>query len=117
MTDQKDDFKVVDKRASSGASDAPQKQGEKFTMSEPTNPQVDFSTLVLSLATGTLINLGLAPDPGTKKVQKNLEMAKHNIDILELLRDKTRGNLSAEENTLMENIMTEVRLRFVEAAR
>lgn len=113
-----EDFKVVDRRHSAeGAS-----KGEGFTMKESEEPQaapgtVDFSTLVFSLATGALINMGLAPDPVTKKVNKNLELAKQNIDILNLLETKTKGNLTAEEKQLFENLLTEVRLKFVQASK
>ena len=114
MGEDNKDFKVVDRRASSG---------EGFTMKEPKEekPQgptvVDFSALCLSLATGALINLGLTPDPTTGKTVKNLEMAQHNIEILGLLKDKTQGNLTAEETKLLESLVAEVRMRFVDASK
>ncbi|NBX91872.1 MAG: DUF1844 domain-containing protein [Proteobacteria bacterium] len=79
--------------------------------------QLDFSTLVLSFATSALINLGAAPDPQTGKTHKNLELAKQNIDILSILEAKTKGNLTAEEAKLIENVLSEVRVRFVEASK
>src|SRR5687768_7704581 len=98
-----------------------EKKGEGFTMKENKEAQgastIDFSTLCFSLATGALINLGLAPDPVTKKTQKNVELARQNIEILTLLQEKTKGNLSDEEAQLLENLLTEVRLRFVEASK
>lgn len=120
----KNDFKVVDRRASSGASDSPQKdspkEGEGFVMKEktPATPsQIDFSTFVFSLATGSLIHLGVAPDPQTKQIQKNLELARQNIELLTLMQEKTKGNLTKEENELLESLLTEVRLRFVDASK
>ena len=86
------------------------------TEAAPTQ-QLDFGTLVFSFATSALINMGAAPDPQTKKTIKNLPVAKQNIDILEILQKKTKGNLSPEENQLMENLLAEVRLRFVEATK
>ena len=80
-------------------------------------PQLDFGTLVFSFATSALINLGVAPDPQTKKTTKNIPVAKQNIEILEILQKKTKGNLSPEENQLMENLLAQVRLRFVEASK
>ena len=130
MADEKNEFRVVDRRhsATSETEETPAKkeppktaQGEGFTMKEgekPSEPhQLDFSTLVFSLATGALIHMGLAPDPMSKRAEKNLELAKQNIDILEILKDKTRGNLSPEELKLLENLLTETQLRFVEASR
>lgn len=125
MGDKKEEtFKVIDKRASSGAQDSndqkPKAEGEGFTMesTKETGPnEIDFVTLVYSFATGALISMGLAPDPQTKKVQKNLTMAKQNIEILTMLQTKTKGNLTPDEAKFLENILTEVRLRFVEASR
>jgi len=95
-------------------------EGDGFTMKsgkEDGPAEIDFSTLVYSFATGSLISMGLAPDPQTKKVQKNLAMAKQNIEILSMLQLKTKGNLTQDEDKFLENILTEVRLRFVEASR
>lgn len=95
-------------------------KGEGFTMDTPkgeTPSDIDFSTLIYSFATGALISMGLAPDPQTKKVQKNIPMAKQNIEILAMLQAKTKGNLTPDETKFLENILTEVRLRFVEASR
>jgi hypothetical protein len=123
MADEKnEDFKVIDRRGKKDAPETPAK-GEGFTMKEgeasaPAAPQqIDFATLVFSFATSALINMGLAPDPSTKKTQKNLDLAKQNIDILVLLKEKTKGNLSTDENALVENLLAEVQLRFVEAAK
>jgi Domain of unknown function (DUF1844) len=125
MGDKKDEtFRVIDRRASASSQEATEEksktEGEGFTMKsgkEETPAEIDFSTLIYSFATGALISMGLAPDPQTKKVQKNLTMAKQNIEILSMLQSKTRGNLSADEAKFLDNILTEVRLRFVEASR
>lgn len=126
MENKNEDFKVVDKRHSANPEEtsAP-KEGEGFVMKEGPEAQrteadsqkIDFSTLCFSLATGALINLGVAPDPVTKKIQKNVELAKQNIEILAMLQAKTKGNLSDEENQLLESLLTEVRLRFVEFSK
>lgn len=122
MSDEKE-FRVVDRRASSGATEDTKKAtGAGFSMKDkseaPQTPnQLDFSTLVFSLATGSLIHMGLAPDPVTQKSEKNLDLAKQNIEILAILKDKTRGNLSAEEGKMLESLLAEVQLRFVEASR
>lgn len=124
MSDKKEEaFKVTDKRSSSGTQDvATEKtaEGDGFTMKstkEEAPNEIDFSTLVYSFATGALISMGVAPDPNTKKVQKNIVMAKQNIEILVMLQNKTKGNLSVDEAKFLENILMEVRLRFVETSR
>ena len=116
------DFKVTDKRASSGATDATS-QGEGFVMKEGKEElsappqQIDFGTLVFSFATSALINMGLSPDPNTSKTVKNLDFAKQNIDILEVLQKKTKGNLTTEENKLLSELIFDLRMKFIEASR
>ena len=124
-----EEFKVIDKRASSGGREETTTKS-KITESKTTGPgfvmedkkeaapqQIDFSTLIFSLATGAIINLGLAPDPHTKKVQKNSELARQNIEILSMLKEKTKNNLTSDEATLLENLLTEVRLKYVQATK
>jgi hypothetical protein len=81
-------------------------------------PAIDFSTFVLSLSTSALFHLGLIADtqPG-KPGERNLPLARQTIDILEILEIKTRGNLDPEEAKLLESLLFEIRMRFVEANR
>ncbi|MBI4041954.1 MAG: DUF1844 domain-containing protein [Deltaproteobacteria bacterium] len=78
------------------------------------NIEITFSTLIFSIGSAALCGLGIIPNPATGKVEKNLQMAKHNIDLLALLREKTKGNLSQEEELLLENILSDARLKYVE---
>lgn len=96
-----------------------EKKGETFVAKDSPNESrdVDFSALCLSLATGAMIQIGATPDPTTKKTEKNLELAKQNIQILELLQIKTAGNRTPEEDHLLTALLTEVRLRFVESSK
>lgn len=75
---------------------------------------VDFPTFIFSLATGALIHLGISPDPATGKTEINVTMAQQNIDLLVLLKDKTKGNLTEDESQMLESLLSEVQLRFVE---
>jgi len=80
-------------------------------------PAVDFSTFVLSLAHSALVHLGVAPDPATGKEQApSLPLARQTIDLVSLLADKTKGNLTGEEERLLEQLLYDLRLRYVEAA-
>ncbi len=79
--------------------------------------EVDFSTFVLSLGTSVLYHLGVASDPETGATRTNLPMARQVIDIMALLHDKTAGNLTAEEGKLLETLLFDLRLKFVEACR
>lgn len=80
-------------------------------------PPADFATFVLSLGSSALIHLGEAPTPQGEKAAPNLAMAKHTIDLLSILLDKTRGNLTDDERELLESLLYDLRLRFVTARK
>ena len=78
-------------------------------------PVMDFHTFVLSLGSSALLHLGELERPGAVGPEKDLPMAKHTIDILSMLQDKTRGNLTPEEQKLIESLVYDLKLRYVEA--
>ena len=75
--------------------------------------EANFSTLVLSIGSSAAMALGLAPDPGTGKMEKDLDLARFNIDLLRMLRDKTKGNLTADEQKFVESIVSDLQMKFV----
>lgn len=81
-------------------------------------PKVDFSTFVLSLGTTALYQMGLVPDPesGEAAVADTL-VAQQTIDTLEMLREKTLGNLSDEERKLIDSLLYELRIKYVAIKR
>jgi len=80
-------------------------------------PQLTFTAFVLSLASSAAIHFGDLTDPASgEKIAPNLEGASQMIEILELLEQKTRGNLTPEEQQLLEQLLYELRMRFVEAS-
>jgi hypothetical protein len=79
-------------------------------------PPIDFSSFVHSIAISVLHHLGLVADPETGRTAvANLELARQNIDILDMIQSKTRGNLDPEESRLIETLLYELRMRYVEA--
>jgi uncharacterized protein DUF1844 len=79
-------------------------------------PQLTFTSFVLSLASTAAIHFGDLPDPiSGQAAEPNLDAAAQMIEILGLLDVKTRGNLTAEERQLLEQVLYELRMRFVEA--
>jgi hypothetical protein len=80
-------------------------------------PAVDFSTLILSLSSSAIVHIGDYVDPQSGKTEKNLPLAKQTIDMLGMLQEKTRGNLTQDESQLLENILYNLRMRYVEAAK
>jgi hypothetical protein len=80
-------------------------------------PEINFSTFVVSLASSALIHLGIAPDPMSGKTNKDLPLAKQTIDMLGMLQEKTRGNLSEEEGQLLDSMLYDLRMRYVAESR
>lgn len=76
-------------------------------------PEINFATFVISLCSSALIHLGIAPDPITGEQQKDLAIAKQTIDMLAMLQEKTRGNLTEEEAQLLESMLYDLRMRYV----
>lgn len=83
---------------------------------QPDQPALSFTAFVVSLASSAAIHFGDLPDPTTgERAEPNLEGAFQMIEILALLEQKTRGNLTAEERQVLEQVLYELRMRFVEA--
>lgn len=77
-------------------------------------PPLDFSSIVFPIYTQALIKLGLMEDPKTNTVETNLEYAKRLIDILDLLRDRTKGNLEPEEEKFFEAVLSQLKLHYLQ---
>jgi hypothetical protein len=80
-------------------------------------PEINFSAFVISLSTQALMHLGEIENPLSGKVESDVPVAKQMIDILGMLREKTRGNLNAGEDRLMEDILYDLRMKYVEAVK
>jgi hypothetical protein len=79
---------------------------------------IDFYTFVLSIGSSVLVHLGDAPHPETgKPVEKNLPLAHQSIEILAMLQVKTSGNLTEEEAKLLDQLLLDLKLRYVEASK
>ncbi|TES85865.1 MAG: DUF1844 domain-containing protein [Candidatus Aminicenantes bacterium] len=77
-------------------------------------PPLDFSSLVLPFFTQAVIKLGLAKDPLTNKEEENLELAKRSIDLLGLLKKRTKGNLKPEEEKFLDACLHQLRTAYME---
>ncbi len=80
---------------------------------------LDFNALVLSLGSSAIVHLGEAPDPtsGQKREEPDLPMAQQSIDLLAMLQEKTRGNLTAEESRFLENMLFDLRMLYVQVSK
>ncbi len=78
-----------------------------------TLPEINFATFVFSLNSSVLLHLGVIEDPTSGTKIKNLSLAKQTIDILVMLEEKTRGNLSSDEEAMLKNILYDLRILYV----
>lgn len=78
-------------------------------------PPPSFSLLVATFASQAMVAFGKAPDPIEGKTEVRLELARHAIDMLDILEQKTKGNLSADEAAMLEGILHQLRLEFMDA--
>lgn len=135
MTKEQEDqsFKVTDKRSfregvEPGASESAKKEEDapiieasstkeddasnRETGTESRQP-IDFPSYILSYYTQGLVLLGEVPNPYTNKKEEDVEAARHMIDILSMLEQKTKGNLSPEEDKLLESVLYELQMKFM----
>ena len=80
-------------------------------------PEINFATFILSISSSVLLHFGDVPDPISGKKERNLPMAKQTIDILGILKEKTEGNLDKEEEQLLENLLHDLRLKYVQECK
>jgi len=80
-------------------------------------PGIDFATFVMSLASSVLVHLGELEHPDTRERTANLPLAKQTIDILGMLREKSRGNLTQEEAQVLDNLLYDLRMKYVDAKK
>jgi Domain of unknown function (DUF1844) len=78
-------------------------------------PEVSFTGLIFSLSSSALFHMGEIADPTTGEKKKDLGLAKHAVDTIAMLREKTTGNLTPEEQKFVENVLTDLRWRYVKA--
>lgn len=79
-------------------------------------PEITFASFLISLGSSAFVHLGDIPEPTSGQIKKNLPMAKQTIDLLGLLRQKTRNNLDEEEEKLFDNLLYDLRMRYVKEA-
>ena len=94
---------------------APKSEAEKkedYTLSE-----INFVTFILSMSASAMLHMGQVPNPETGKSEKNLPLAKQSINIIEMLKEKTKGNLDTEESKLLESVLYDLRMNYVQASK
>jgi len=129
MTEEEKGFVIKDKRSfdekgqiKEGDQEAKIEKDKKHEPEQkkadrPPLPEVNFNSLIFSLSSSALLHMGEISDPQSGETKKDLDLAKHSIDIIAMLKDKTKGNLADEEKQFLDNILTDLRLRFVKASK
>ena len=130
MTEEEKGFVIKDRRIFSeeGSDEGdeptqedPKDSGAQEASSEATDeqqyslPEINFATFIFSLNSSALVHLGVIEDPATNQKTANLPLAKQTIDILGVLEEKTKGNLTEDEEKLLTNILHDLRLMYVKA--
>jgi hypothetical protein len=118
-TDEAEDHPQAATAPSGAPPEEPHAQHETGETQQPHQsvPELNFATFVMSLSTQALAHLGEIPDPVEGAVRVELNAARQMIDILAILRDKTKGNLDSAENALLESALYDLRMKYVEKAR
>ena len=94
--------------------------GESESKTQPGQeslPEINFSTFIISLSTQALMHLGEIPNPLSGKSETDIPVAKQMIDIVVMLHEKTRSNLDAGEERLIEDVLFDLRMKYVEAVK
>jgi Domain of unknown function (DUF1844) len=94
------------------------RRGDSFVIQSPPpgTGTIDFTAFLLGLASTALIHMGAAPHPDTGRVERDEVLARQSLDLLAMLQEKTRGNLSPEEERFFAALLTDLRLKFIGAA-
>jgi len=113
-----EETEIKEEKAEPAKEDAKTEKPEKA--SEPDKdtkdfqlPEINFATFIFSLNSSALMHLGVIEEPGTGKNVKNLPIAKQTIDILGMLEEKTRGNLTEDEEKMLKNILYDLRMIYI----
>ena len=119
--EKKTNFTVSDKRSFSDerTSKTEHKKEETKKLHEAPHeaPEINFSTFVFSLSTSALIYLGEMDNPVTQKKEEDYNLEKKNIDILSILEEKTKGNLDPNEAKLLESLLYDLRMKYIEKVK
>ena len=128
MAEEKEDksFTVKDKRSftpegelkEEATKEEPQREAKEEAQKEEAQPtplpEINFTSFIFSLSTSALLHFGEITDPISNKKERNLPLAKQTINLLGMLKEKTKGNLSKEEDELLDNILYNLRMKYVE---
>ncbi len=97
--------------------EAEKKRASEEETKAPPLPEVNFTSLIFSLSSSAFLHLGEIADPQSGEKKRDLPLAKQAIDTIAMLGEKTKGNLNEEEQKFIDNVLTDLRLRYVKALK
>lgn len=105
----------TDDEASAESHEQPEQEDSSSTADEMPIPPASFDLLVMTHASQAMLAMGFMPDPTTGEMVKNLKLAGHHVDMLGILEEKTKGNLTEAEAAMLENSLHQLRMAYVQA--
>lgn len=122
MPDETNDVRAADEKSTPAENEKAAPEADATTAGDEAAqdlplPEINFATFIFSLNSSGLVNLGILEDPASGKKVKNLPLAKQTIDILGMLQEKTRGNLTNDEESMLKNILYDLRILYVKERR
>lgn len=105
------------RREAPRAAESPRQRPEPGAGTQRDLPPADFTMLVNMLVTNAMVFLGQMPAPGSQQYMRNLPQAQHMIDLLMVLREKTRGNLTLDEDQMLQELLPQLQMAYVSASR
>ena len=115
--DEKGELKDKGREDIKKSEETKEKAEKKEEFQKPPLPEANFTSLIFSLSSSALFHFGEIPDPTTGEKKQDLPLAKHAIDIISMLKEKTQGNLTEEEQKFLDSVLTDLKWRFVKAAK
>jgi hypothetical protein len=115
--DEKGELKEKESEGVKKKEEETKEQAAKEETQKPPLPEANFTSLIFSLSSSALFHFGEIPDPTTGEKKQDLPLAKHAIDTISMLQEKTQGNLTEEEHKFLDSVLTDLKWRFVKAAK
>ena len=115
--DEKGELKGEKREEEAKKKESKEGEAEKEDFQRAPLPEVNFNSLIFSLSSSALLHLGEIADPHTGEKKEDIALAKHSIDTIGMLKEKTKGNLTEEEEKFLDSILTDLRWRYVKATK
>ena len=114
--DEKGELKGEKREEETKEKEGKEEEAQKEDFQGAPLPEVNFNSLIFSLSSSALLHFGEIADPHTGEKKKDIALAKHSIDTIGMLKEKTKGNLTDEETKIIDSVLTDLRWLYVKSA-